>query len=58
MATQAQEAAQREGLGAFGDALLGEGGEARAPELVEGGEDAGGVFFSPKFPLFLTPFSS
>jgi hypothetical protein len=32
-------------LGAFGDALLGEGGEAFSPELLDGGEDAGRVFF-------------
>ena len=43
---KAKQTAQREGLGAFGDALLGEGREAVSPELLEGGEDAGGVFFS------------
>ena len=43
--SEAEQAAQREGLGAFGDALLGEGGEAFAPELLDGGEEAGGVFF-------------
>jgi hypothetical protein len=32
-------------LGAFGDALLGEGGETVSPELLEGGEDTGRVFF-------------
>jgi hypothetical protein len=32
-------------LGALGDTLLGEGGEAFFPELLEGGEDAGRVFF-------------
>src|SRR5581483_6261634 len=29
----------------FGDALLGEGGGAFSPELLDGGEDAGRVFF-------------
>jgi hypothetical protein len=33
-------------LGALGDALLVEGEEAFSPELLEGGEDADGVFFS------------
>jgi len=46
MATQAEQAAQREGFGARGDALLVEGGDALAPELLEGGEDAGRVFFN------------
>jgi hypothetical protein len=32
-------------LGAFGDALLGEGRGTFSPELLEGGEDAGRVFF-------------
>jgi hypothetical protein len=45
MATETEEAAQREGLRTFGDALLGEGREAFSPELTEGGEDAGRVFF-------------
>jgi hypothetical protein len=45
MTSQAEQAAQRQGLGAFGDALLGEGGEALAPELLDGGEEAGRVFF-------------
>jgi len=45
MTTQAKEAAQREGLGAVGNAPLTEGGEAFSPELLEGGEDAGRVFF-------------
>jgi hypothetical protein len=45
MAAEAEQAAQREGLRAFSDALLGEGREALSPELVEGGEDAGTVFF-------------
>ena len=44
-ASEAEEAAQRESLRAFGDALLGEGGEAFSPEVVEGGEDVGRVFF-------------
>ena len=43
--SQAEQAAQRESLGALGDALLGEGGEALAPELLDGGEEAGRVFF-------------
>ena len=43
--TQAEQAAQREGFGAFGDPLLAEGGEAFRPEVLEAGEDAGGVFF-------------
>jgi len=42
---KAEQAAQREGLSAFGDAPLGEGREAVSPELLEGGEDAGRVFF-------------
>jgi hypothetical protein len=42
---EAEQAAQREGLGALGDALLGEGGEALAPEFLDGGEEAGRVFF-------------
>jgi len=42
---QTEQTAQRERLGAFGDTLLGEGGEALSPELLEGGEDAGRVFF-------------
>jgi hypothetical protein len=46
MATQAEQAAQREGFGARGDALLVEGGDAFAPELLEGGEDAGRVFLT------------
>jgi hypothetical protein len=45
MTTEAKQAAQRERLGAFGDAMLGEGRGGLSPELVEGGEDAGGVFF-------------
>jgi hypothetical protein len=46
MTTQTEQAAQREGLGALGDALLLEGRDAVVPELLEGGEDAGRVFFS------------
>lgn len=42
---EAEQTAQREGLGTLGDAVLGEGGVAFSPELVEGGEDAGRVFF-------------
>ena len=45
MASEAEQTAQREGLGAFGDALLGEGWEALVPELLDGGEEAGRVFF-------------
>ena len=43
--SQAKQAAQGEGLRAFGDALLVEGGEAFSPELLDAGEDAGRVFF-------------
>jgi hypothetical protein len=43
--TQAEQAAQREGFGAFGDALLAEGGEAFRPEVLEAGQEAGRVFF-------------
>jgi hypothetical protein len=43
--SKAEETAQRERLRAFGDALLGEGWEAFSPELLDGGEDVGGVFF-------------
>jgi hypothetical protein len=46
MTPQTEQTAQREGLGALGDAPLVEGGEAFPPELLEGGEDAGRVFFS------------
>ena len=45
MTPEAEQAAQRERLRAFGNAMLGEGLGGLAPELVEGGEDAGGVFF-------------
>jgi hypothetical protein len=45
MATEAEEATQGEGLSAVGESLLGEGGSALVPEMEEGGEDAGGVFF-------------
>lgn len=45
MAAEAEQAAQGEGLGAVGETLLGEGWEALCPELLEGGEDAGRVFF-------------
>jgi hypothetical protein len=45
VAAEAEQAAQREGLRAFGDTLLGEGRGALSPELAEGGEDAGRVFF-------------
>jgi hypothetical protein len=43
--TQAEQAAQREGFGAFGDPLLAEGGETFRPEVLEAGQDAGRVFF-------------
>jgi hypothetical protein len=46
MTAETQKAAQREGLRAVGDALLGEGRPAFSPEVMEGGEDAGRVFFS------------
>jgi hypothetical protein len=45
MTREAEQIAQGEDLGRIGDALLGEGGSAIVPELVEGGEDAGRVFF-------------
>jgi hypothetical protein len=45
VAAETEEAAQGEGLSAEGETLLGEGGDAVCPELVEGGEDAGRVFF-------------
>lgn len=43
--SEAEQTAQRQGLCAFGDALLGEGGDAFSPELLDGGEDASRVFF-------------
>lgn len=46
MASEAEQAAQGEGLGAFGGALPAEGGEALGEDLLEAGEDAGRVFFS------------
>ena len=45
VAAEAEQAAQGEGLCALGGALLGEGGEAFLPELEEGGEESGRVFF-------------
>src|SRR5512140_2852947 len=45
VATEAEKATQREGFGALGDALLGEGRGAFAPELADGGEEVGRVFF-------------
>ena len=45
MPSEAEQTAHRERLGALGEALLGEGGEALAPELLDGGEEAGRVFF-------------
>ena len=46
MTSQTKQSAQREGLGVRGEATLVEAGSALAPELLEVGEDAGGVFFS------------
>jgi hypothetical protein len=45
VAAEAKQAAQGEGLRAVGEALLGEGRGTVSPELAEGGEDAGRVFF-------------
>ena len=45
MASEAKHGTQREGLGAVGDAALGEVGEALAPELLKLREDTGRVFF-------------
>ena len=45
VASETKQGTQREGLRAVGDAALVEGGEAFVPELLEAGEDAGGVFF-------------
>ena len=45
MTTKAEQTAQRKCLGAFGDTLLAEGGEALLPEVLEGGEAVFGVFF-------------
>jgi hypothetical protein len=45
MASEAKEGAQGEGLGAVCDALLVEMGFDFSPELLEGGEDVGRVFF-------------
>jgi hypothetical protein len=38
-------------LRTLGDALLVEGGSALFPELLEAGEDTGGVFFSIHRPV-------
>lgn len=46
--TEAEQAAQREGLGALGDALLGKGGEGLGTEFFDGGEEAGRVFLERK----------
>src|SRR5208283_548084 len=46
MTSQAKQGAQREGLGARGEAPLVETGEALVPELFQVSEDAGRVFFS------------
>jgi hypothetical protein len=43
--TEAKQRTQGEGLRVFGDALLVEGRLASVPELLEVGEDTGGVFF-------------
>ena len=45
VASETEKSAQREGLRAFGNAELAEGGEASVPELLELGEDAGRVCF-------------
>jgi hypothetical protein len=45
MTTETQQTAQGEGLGAVGETSLGERWGAFSPELAEGGEDAGRVFF-------------
>jgi hypothetical protein len=45
VAAETEQTAQGEGLSAEGETVLGEGGEAFCPELLEGGEDAGRVFF-------------
>ena len=45
VAAEAEQTAQGEGLSAEGETVLGEGGEAFCPELLEGGDDAGRVFF-------------
>jgi len=45
VAAEAEQGTQGEGLGALGEAELGEGGEGLLPECLEGGEDAGRVFF-------------
>jgi hypothetical protein len=42
---ETEETAQGEGFGALGDAVLVEAGLAFLPELLEMGEEAGGVFF-------------
>jgi hypothetical protein len=46
MTSQTEQSAQREGLGVRREATLVEAGSALAPELLEVGEDTGGVFFS------------
>src|SRR5208282_855915 len=46
MTSQAQQGAQREGLGVRGETTLVEAGAALTPELLEVGEDAGRAFFS------------
>ena len=45
MPSETEQTAQAEGLCALGGALLGEGGDAVGPDLLESGEDAGRVFF-------------
>ena len=45
MSSETKQGTQGEGLRAVGKAVLVEGGAAIVPELVEVGEDAGGVFF-------------
>jgi hypothetical protein len=45
VSSETEQRTQREGLRALGDAALIEGGAALGPELVEGGEETGRVFF-------------
>ena len=48
VATEAEKATQREGFGTLGEAVLGEGRGAFPPELADGGEEEGRVFFKRK----------
>jgi len=45
VATETEKATQGERFGATGEALLGEGWGAFSPELLDGGEEVGRVFF-------------